>query len=191
MGFWFRQTNGTLPLSAPLGEREIEAGVFAPPPRTAPQTEEVQHSAQSGTTTPATMSSGTPQECEASENECHQPIGLPGVPFTFSLSESPWTPERSWLYPASFKQTVATGLLCRPKEGMVGLPAEIWIKHIIPWCSRRWFECPRNGTPAMQPAATPSEAPSSLVLPVQCGKAIKLDSAVGVWIVLRHKRHGC
>lgn len=141
------------------------AGVFAPPPRTAPQTEEVQHSAQSGTTTPATMSSG-----EASENECHQPIGLPGVPFTFSLSESPWTPERSWLYPASFKQTVATGLLCRPKEGMVGLPAEIWIKHIIPWCSRRWFECPRNGTPAMQPTATPSEAPSSLVLPVQCGK---------------------
>ena len=42
--------------------------------------------------------------------------------------------------------------------GMVGLPAEIWIKHIIPWCSRRWFECPRNGTPAMQPTATPSDA---------------------------------
>ena len=22
----------------------------------------------------------------------------------------------------------------------MGLPAELWIKHIIPWCSRRWFE---------------------------------------------------
>eukprot|EP00913_Durusdinium_trenchii_P013900 g13049.t1 len=114
------------------------SAVFAPPPRTAPHTEEVQHAAQSGSTTPATMSSG-----DGSDAECHQPIGLPGVPFTFSLSESPWTPERSWLYPASFKQAVATGLLCRPKGGIVGLPAEIWIKHIIPWCSRRWFEADR------------------------------------------------
>lgn len=30
--------------------------------------------------------------------------GLPGVPFTFSLSESPWTPERSWLYPVRWPQ---------------------------------------------------------------------------------------
>ncbi|CAJ1436714.1 unnamed protein product [Effrenium voratum] len=134
------------------------AGVFAPPPRSALHTEEVQNSAQSGTTTPATMSSS-----ENAENESHQLIGLPGVPFTFSLLESPWTPERSWLYPASFKQVVATGLLCRPRGGMVGLPAEIWIKHVLPWCSRRWFEA-RHGTPAIQPLAAPAEAPS-LVLP--------------------------
>ena len=49
------------------------------PPRRVPHTEE----RQSGATTP----------------EEDQPIGLPGVPFTFALSESPWTPERSWLYP--------------------------------------------------------------------------------------------
>ena len=65
------------------------AGVFAPPVRSVPHTEEVQHSAAlSGASTPG----------DASE-ESQQPIGLPGVPFTFSLSESPWTPERSWLYP--------------------------------------------------------------------------------------------
>ncbi|CAE7835364.1 PCMTD2 [Symbiodinium sp. CCMP2592] len=145
--------------------RSMASGAFAPPPRTGTHTEEFHNSAQSGTTTPATVSSG-----DATDGDNHQLVGLPGVPFTFSLLESPWTPERSWLYPASFKQAVATGLLCQPKhKGIVGLPAELWIKHIIPWCSRRWFEGQpsRNGTPAMQPAAH-TEVPSALVLSKSC-----------------------
>jgi len=93
----------------------------------------------SGATTPATISSGDGTSTDESKN----PLGLPGVPFTYCLQETPWTPTRSWLYPASFKQAVAVGLLCRPQgEGAVGLPVEIWIKHIIPWCSRRWFDAP-------------------------------------------------
>mmetsp|Transcript_61681 Transcript_61681/g.144681 ORF Transcript_61681/g.144681 Transcript_61681/m.144681 type:complete len:563 (-) Transcript_61681:141-1829(-) len=139
--------------------RPMAPAAFAPPPRTGTHEE---HSAQSGTTTPATVSSGD----ATADGENPQPVGLPGVPFTFSLSESPWTPERSWLYPASFKQAVATGLLCQPKhKGIVGIPAELWIKHIIPWCSRRWFEeqPSRNGIPAAQPADL-KEMPSSALL---------------------------
>eukprot|EP00930_Biecheleria_cincta_P062478 TRINITY_DN47949_c0_g1_i1.p1 TRINITY_DN47949_c0_g1~~TRINITY_DN47949_c0_g1_i1.p1 ORF type:complete len:576 (-),score=88.45 TRINITY_DN47949_c0_g1_i1:91-1611(-) len=96
---------------------------------------------QSGAATPAIASSGDGTSADEFRNQ----LGLPGVPFTYCLLEAPWTPARSWLYPASFKQAVAIGLLCRPQgEGVVGLPVEIWIKHIIPWCSRRWFEAPAH-----------------------------------------------
>mmetsp|Transcript_26696 Transcript_26696/g.83183 ORF Transcript_26696/g.83183 Transcript_26696/m.83183 type:complete len:534 (+) Transcript_26696:94-1695(+) len=73
-----------------------------------------------------------------------QAVGLPGVPFTFSLCERPWTPERCWLYPASYRRTVAMGLLCKPRDQSIPcLPTEIWIKHIFPWCPKWWFEANR------------------------------------------------
>mmetsp|Transcript_4358 Transcript_4358/g.7701 ORF Transcript_4358/g.7701 Transcript_4358/m.7701 type:complete len:522 (-) Transcript_4358:133-1698(-) len=120
------------PRAAPA--RSEAPAVFAPPPRSAAV--DPGFSAESGSATPATVSSS-----ESMSVDGQQPIGLPGVPFTFSLLESPWSPQRNWLYPASFKRAVATGLLCRPKGiGSGGLPAEIWIQHVFPWCPRRWFE---------------------------------------------------
>lgn len=71
----------------------------------------------------------------------HLGVGLPGVPFTFAIKEQPWTPARSWLYPASFRSAVRAGLFGRTgDEGLPSLPAEIWVKHIFPLCARRWFE---------------------------------------------------
>eukprot|EP00927_Polykrikos_kofoidii_P047313 TRINITY_DN41418_c0_g1_i1.p1 TRINITY_DN41418_c0_g1~~TRINITY_DN41418_c0_g1_i1.p1 ORF type:complete len:676 (-),score=120.00 TRINITY_DN41418_c0_g1_i1:200-2227(-) len=87
-----------------------------------------------------------------------QQVGLPGVPFNFALLERPWTPERSELYPLSFRRAVAvsTASPCRPhsslsngqsQSGRVGgagvLPREIWEQHIFPWCPRWWFESRR------------------------------------------------
>eukprot|EP00931_Biecheleriopsis_adriatica_P004992 TRINITY_DN106570_c0_g1_i1.p1 TRINITY_DN106570_c0_g1~~TRINITY_DN106570_c0_g1_i1.p1 ORF type:complete len:540 (+),score=124.11 TRINITY_DN106570_c0_g1_i1:206-1825(+) len=145
----------SVPQASPVTAARSPA-VFAPPPRA--------QQADSGSTTPATVSSG--EGIMADDGQ--QPVGLPGVPFTFSLMEIPWTPERSWLYPASFKQAVATGLLCRPKErGVVGLPVEIWIKHIIPWCSKRWFEAKPAASPL--PAMITGEGPADLVLPPALG----------------------
>lgn len=67
--------------------------------------------------------------------------GLPGVAFTFSLTERPWTPERCWLYPVSFRRVVAIGLMSRPADpSLPCLPAEIWTKHIFPLCPRWWFK---------------------------------------------------
>jgi len=123
-----------------LGSVQFACLVEPPSELPVPQAQHTSSAAsQSGATTPATDSS----EDSISPDVCKNPLGLPGVPFTYCLQETPWTPARSWLYPASFKQAVATGLLCRPqREGVVGLPVEIWIKHVIPWCSRRWFEVP-------------------------------------------------
>jgi len=69
------------------------------------------------------------------------PLGLPGVPFAFSLSERPWCLKRSRLYPESFQDAVRMGLICRPKDPQtVFLPAEVWVNHIFPWCGRHWFD---------------------------------------------------
>jgi len=77
-----------------------------------------------------------------------QTVGLPGVPFTFSLCERPWTPERCWMYPASYRRTVAMGLLCRARDqSLPCLPTEIWVKHIFPWCPKWWFEASRVALP--------------------------------------------
>jgi len=143
---------------ASLIEPPKAPNVFAPPPRTSAES-----SAESGSATPVTNSSSDSMSVDG-----QQQIGLPGVPFTFSLLETPWSPQRNWLYPASFKLAVTTGLLCRPKGiGSVGLPAEIWIQHVFPWCARRWFEAP---LPKYSPAFAPVQgaAPSALTLP--CGK---------------------
>mmetsp|Transcript_71975 Transcript_71975/g.166642 ORF Transcript_71975/g.166642 Transcript_71975/m.166642 type:complete len:554 (+) Transcript_71975:89-1750(+) len=84
----------------------------------------------------------TPPRCTAEDGL--RSTGLPGVPFTFALHERPWTPERCWLYPASFKRTVAMGLLCRARDcSLPCLPPEIWVRHIFPWCPRWWFEASR------------------------------------------------
>mmetsp|Transcript_43761 Transcript_43761/g.103398 ORF Transcript_43761/g.103398 Transcript_43761/m.103398 type:complete len:481 (-) Transcript_43761:180-1622(-) len=67
--------------------------------------------------------------------------GLPGVPFTFVLREPSWTPSQSWLYPSSFRDTISCVLMGRPEQQeALYLPPEIWVKHIFPMCSRRWFE---------------------------------------------------
>jgi len=67
--------------------------------------------------------------------------GLPGVPFTFALREPSWSPAQSRLYPASFREAVSAVMLGRPsRDEAVYLPPEIWLKHIFPMCSRRWFD---------------------------------------------------
>lgn len=91
--------------------------------------------------------------------------GLPGVPFTFALREQPWTPARNWLYPASFRSVVRVGLLGRAGSGgPPGLPAEVWVEHVFPWCARRWFEQPSSPgggrAPALRGAALRAPSPS-------------------------------
>lgn len=82
--------------------------------------------------------------------------GLPGVPFTFRLLERPWVPERCWVYPESFKSKVRMALLCRAKDpDLPCLPAEVWLRHILPWCPRWWFEAIRC---AGQPLAALQDA---------------------------------
>eukprot|EP00442_Polarella_glacialis_P003499 CAMPEP_0115121756 /NCGR_PEP_ID=MMETSP0227-20121206/46426_1 /TAXON_ID=89957 /ORGANISM="Polarella glacialis, Strain CCMP 1383" /LENGTH=548 /DNA_ID=CAMNT_0002523577 /DNA_START=174 /DNA_END=1820 /DNA_ORIENTATION=+ len=115
---------------------------FAPPPTISSAALQQEEASASGSTSPADSSSsensdGVPEDISL------KPLGLPGVPFTFALLETPWTPERSWLYPASFKRAAAAGVVGRPRDpGLPALPADIWVKHVIPRCSRRWFEAP-------------------------------------------------
>jgi len=67
--------------------------------------------------------------------------GLPGVPFTLYLSEKPWSQERCWMFPASYKQAVRMTLSCRPRNHTLPcIPTELWIEHIFPWCSKHWFD---------------------------------------------------
>eukprot|EP00448_Togula_jolla_P016277 CAMPEP_0170581256 /NCGR_PEP_ID=MMETSP0224-20130122/6941_1 /TAXON_ID=285029 /ORGANISM="Togula jolla, Strain CCCM 725" /LENGTH=499 /DNA_ID=CAMNT_0010904377 /DNA_START=112 /DNA_END=1611 /DNA_ORIENTATION=- len=69
--------------------------------------------------------------------------GLPGVPFSFTLRERPWSLERHAVSPASFRSVTSAVLLGRPCDPTkICLPPEIWAKHVLPWCSRRWFEAP-------------------------------------------------
>jgi protein-L-isoaspartate O-methyltransferase len=70
-------------------------------------------------------------------------VGLPDVPFKFNLLDQPWTVERCWLFPASYKRVVGMSLRCRPRDPSTQfLPSELWINHIFPWCSKGWFEQP-------------------------------------------------
>merc|ERR1719221_584383 len=83
-------------------------------------------------------------------------MGLPGVPFAFSLWEKPWTPARCWMYPRSYRQTVLMGLLCRPRDASSpSLPTEVWVKHIFPWCPKWWFETSTVSTPGLAPHRAP------------------------------------
>lgn len=84
-------------------------------------------------------------------------MGLPGVPFSFDLSDKPWCPKRCAIFPASFKQVVSMTLRCRPRNpSIAGLPSEVWIEHIFPWCPKWWFRVPK---PAL--VATPISGPFS------------------------------
>lgn len=75
------------------------------------------------------------------EAVCGTTLGLPGVPFTFSLRDRCWTPERNSLYPASYQNVVITVLNGRPYDIFKAcLPPDMWAKHILPMCSRNWFE---------------------------------------------------
>lgn len=94
--------------------------------------------------------------------DCHEParvVGLPGVPFTFALRQQPWTTERSWAYPASFRRVVATVLRGRHLDpSLPCLPPELWVKHVLPWCPRWWFE--------QLPPPPPPPAPSRVLATV-------------------------
>lgn len=97
-------------------------------------------------------------------------IGLPGVPFTFALFDRPWSPARAAVFPESFRRTVAMSLE-RPRDG-TGVPREIWIQHIFPWCSKSWFEpardrsVKRDGGSEMSDDDISTCAPSSQTTPV-------------------------
>eukprot|EP00403_Amphidinium_massartii_P008821 CAMPEP_0178419868 /NCGR_PEP_ID=MMETSP0689_2-20121128/25833_1 /TAXON_ID=160604 /ORGANISM="Amphidinium massartii, Strain CS-259" /LENGTH=592 /DNA_ID=CAMNT_0020041321 /DNA_START=17 /DNA_END=1792 /DNA_ORIENTATION=+ len=109
-------------------------------------------------------------------------VGLPGVPFTFALSEKPWTPERCGTYPPSFKKTVVMGMMGRPRDPLVAsLPTEIWMKHIFPWCPRWWFEnrairsSPRFAAVPPPAALAAGLVSESLALPAAPGTPSKAD----------------
>jgi len=68
-------------------------------------------------------------------------LGLKGVPFNFALRERAWAPERNLAYPASFRKAAHVLLTCRSCDQFApSLPPEIWETHVLPWCSRMWFE---------------------------------------------------
>jgi protein-L-isoaspartate(D-aspartate) O-methyltransferase len=70
--------------------------------------------------------------------------GLPGVPFKFALCEKPWSIERSLAFPVSFRRVADLVLKGNPQNGaMLCFPQEIWAQHVLPCCSRRWFEAPQ------------------------------------------------
>lgn len=110
-----------------------------------------------------------------------QSMGLPGVPFTYSLYEWPWTPERCWLYPVAYKRIVSMSLRCRPRNHTTPcLPTEIWVRHIFPWCPRWWFELPRPATPLIGPQCSPlgARAASSPTVCPSASPAVPLLTAL-------------
>jgi len=127
--------DSTNPVVAP---RPTEAFPFSPPSRR-PGREDPRTGTPPGADAAASLTDGSsPMQQLTDEGG---PVGLVGVPFTFSLSEAPWCPERCWLYPASFRQVVFLGLASRPQSPSAAwLPSEVWIKHLLPWCPRWWFE---------------------------------------------------
>ncbi|CAE7235682.1 PUT1 [Symbiodinium natans] len=88
-------------------------------------------------------------------------VGLPGVPFSFALRQKPWSVERNWAYPRSFRQ-VAAVLMQNQASGLGLVPLELWVEHILPWCPRWWFDVPgkransKSGTLAILAAASRS-----------------------------------
>jgi len=129
------------------------ASLIEPNP-TEPRPQEVQ-----GETSVPPSETSTPR---GPNEDREQSSGLPGVPFSFSLPERPWSPERGWLYPSSFKRAVVMGLHCRPSNHQLPyLPPEIWIKHIFPWCPKSWFEPSRTAMPVIRTAVPPITLPAA------------------------------
>lgn len=101
-----------------------------------------------------------PEPSEAPPVEGSPGCGLPGVPFTFALREVPWSRERRLAYPASFGEVATAVALGRPRDpGAAFLLPEIWTRHVLPFCSRRWFEVPQP-----PPAPVPSQALAALAM---------------------------
>lgn len=70
------------------------------------------------------------------------PTGLPGVPFTFALQERAWSLARNPAFPSAFRATVELVSAGRAHDGtMPMIPPELWLEHILPFCSRCWFAC--------------------------------------------------
>jgi|Transcript_114024 protein-L-isoaspartate(D-aspartate) O-methyltransferase len=98
---------------------------------------EVLHSVQFATLIEPAPDASLP---ECTSDGCRA-SGLKGVPFSFALRELPWSPERNLAYPASFREVAQALVLGRPGlQAGPSLPSEIWSDHVLPWCSRRWFE---------------------------------------------------
>lgn len=98
--------------------------------------------------------------------------GLPGVPFTFAIRQRPWTLERSWAFPATFRSVAAAVVTCRARDlSQLCLPLEIWVGHILPWCPRWWFE-PKQ-------ALMPSPSPSRLLCALEIMRRALLVRRVG------------
>lgn len=65
-------------------------------------------------------------------------LGLPGVPFTFSLNQEIWSPEKTPVYPESFQRVIRSVARLGPQAG--ALPVELWREFILPWTPKFWFE---------------------------------------------------
>jgi len=117
-----------------------------------------------------------PEHAAEVGGEIVRALGLPGVPFTFALREVPWAPDRSRIYPASF-QVVASAVIHgkRLDNYLPCVPAEIWIKHILPCCSRTWFEV------AVAPEVGKTPVSAALALASRAAKRV---------FSLRHCRSG-
>jgi hypothetical protein len=131
------------PGEAPPVPLALAAPPFAPPPR--------RGDAVRRASAPAALTDRNSDAVPRLSDE-GGPLGLPGVPFEFSLVERPWTPERSAFYPASFRRIVKMGLLCRPENpNLPCFPTEIWVKHIFPLCHKHWFEVHMDAAPCTTP----------------------------------------
>lgn len=110
----------------------------------------------------ATLVEPAPSTAPLQKVDVPQPVGLPGVPFTFALRQQPWSAERNWAYPEAFKRVAAVVLLGQHADpALPCLPPEIWAKHVLPWCSRSWFD---------PPVIKPSRTASALAV---AGSAVK------------------
>jgi len=146
---------------------------FTPPPRRSLPVRRNSDGSSSSASSP-------PTEDAPASGEGPQALGLLGVPFTFSLWEQPWTPERCWVYPKSYRQTVAMSLLSRPKDlALPCIPDELWVKHIFPWCPRWWFETAVVSTPGLAPHRAPALSVDLTALTPACKAGEDSDSAEG------------
>eukprot|EP00439_Symbiodinium_sp_Y106_P020658 s4490_g2.t1 len=75
-------------------------------------------------------------------------------PFAFALRQKPWSVERNWAYPRSFRQVAAVLMQNQASLGLV--PLELWVEHILPWFDVPGKRRSRSGTLAMLAAASRS-----------------------------------
>lgn len=126
---------------------------FTPPPR---RSSVSQHSPGTSSTFGSVVLSPPLGEEAGMAGDEPQALGLPGVPFEFSLWEQAWEPERYWIYPVSYRRTVAMALFSKPRSASLPcLPSEIWVNYIFPLCPKWWFETSAISTPGLAPHRAP------------------------------------